>query len=130
MSQLTIIVVLAVVKIRVQVAVINPHIRRIVDGNSILSMFLSDQTNLKVANDHIINTLDQNTGSDDVRVAVLAKDRLVAAGANGGSTLKGALNVDDQRVVTFDGLDQLVYCRDGDFFTTGTTSSAAGKAKS
>jgi hypothetical protein len=33
------------------------------------------------------------------------------------------------RVVTFNGVDQFLYCRDGDFFTTSTTSSAAGKAK-
>jgi len=109
--------------------VINPHVRRIVDGNSILSMLLSDQSDLEVTNDHIVNALHQDTGSDDMRVAVLAKDRLVAARANGGSALKRALDVDDMRVVTFNGVDQFLYCRDGDFFTTSTTSSAAGKAK-
>lgn len=117
------------IKIRVQIAVINPHIRRVVNRNGVLSMLLSDQSNFEVTNNHIVNTLHQDTGSDNVRVAVLAKDRLVAARADRGSTLERALDVDDERVVTFNGVDQFLYCRDGDFFTTSTTSSAAGKAE-
>lgn len=117
------------VEIRVQVAVINPHVRRVVNSDGILSMLLSDQSNLEVTNDHIVNALHQDTGSDDMRVAVLAKDRLVAARADGGSALKRALDIDDEWVVTFDGIDQFVYCRDSNFFTAGTTSSAAGKAE-
>jgi len=117
------------IKIRVQIAVINPYIRRIINSDSILSMLLSNQSDLKVTNDHIINPLDQDTGSDDVRVTVLAKNGLVATCTNGGSALKRTLDVDDERDVTFHGLDQLFDCRDGDFFTTGTTSSAARKTE-
>ena len=106
---LTIVVVLAVVKIRVEIAVINPNIGRVVNSDSILSMLLPDQAHLEVANDDVVNTLDQDTGSDDVRVAVSAKDRLVAACANGGSALKCALDVNDERLITLDSLDQLVY---------------------
>lgn len=46
----------------------NTHVRRVVGSDGILSMLVSDQSDRKGANDHIVNALDQDTDSDHVRL--------------------------------------------------------------
>lgn len=121
----SIVVILAVIKVRVQVAVVNPNVSGSVNANCVLSVFLLDKSDLQVLDDHVLDLLDQDPGTDDVGVGVFAEDGLVAASADGGSALESALNVDDASFVTLDGLDELVNGSDGDFLAACATSGTA-----
>jgi hypothetical protein len=49
--------ILAVIQIGAKIVVISPHVRRVVNSDGTLSMILSEQSDLRVANDHIITPL-------------------------------------------------------------------------
>ena len=120
----TIVVVLAMRKIRRKIAVVDPDVLGLLDGDSVTTI-LVDLAEAHVLDDDVLGSLDEETGADELAVGVLAQDGLVAADLDLLAALDGALDVDDRGLVVLDGRDELVVALDGDRRAASTTGRAA-----
>jgi len=119
----TIVVVLAVAKVRRKITVVDPDVLRLLHGDSVAAI-LVDLAEAQVLDDDVLGLLDQETSADELAGSVLAEDGLVAADPDLLAALDGAVDVDDRGSVVLDGLDELVVALHGDRRAAGTASGA------
>jgi hypothetical protein len=121
----TIIVVLAVVQVRGEVAVVDPDVLGLLDANGI-ALALGDLADSQVLDDDVLGLLDEQAGADDLGVGVLAENGLVAAHADlVNVALESAFDPDSRWLVALHGVHELLDGLDRHLRATGTTSGTA-----
>jgi hypothetical protein len=121
----TIVVVLAIVKVRGEIAVIDPDVLGLLNSNGI-ALTLRNLADSQILDDDVLGLLDEETGANDLGVGVLAQDRLVAAHANlVDVSLKRAFDPDDRRLVANNSVHEFLNSLDCHLGATGTSGGTA-----
>lgn len=121
-----IVVILAVIKVREDLIVVDPHVLGRLDTNgiAILSQHLGQ---LQVSDNDIFHTLDVEANSSETRVRVQSENGGVAARVDLGGAGDGARDVDyfGRVIALLDGIGELRECanrRSGSAFSTSGTT--------
>ena len=121
----TVVVVLAALHVRGEVAMVDPDVLGVLDADGI-ALALGDLADSHVLDDDVLGLLDEQAGADDVGLGVFTQDRLVATHAHlVNVALKSAFDPDDRGLVALNGVHELLDGRDRHLGATGTSGGTA-----